>query len=212
MLNDATISAFCKLAEARDNETGNHIRRTQNYVRVLAELLRDHPRFRHELNDEIIMLLYKSAPLHDVGKVGIPDAILNKPDKLTAEEWAIMQQHAEIGHNIIAQVESDASFLRYGRIIAYSHHEKWDGSGYPQGLVKNEIPMAARFMAVADVYDALISKRVYKPAYPHDQAIAIISEGAGSHFDPDIVKALLSNDGLFQAIAQDFSDEFTVQS
>jgi putative two-component system response regulator len=209
---DATIIAFCALAEARDNETGNHIRRTQNYVRVLAELLRNHPRFCDELNDDVILQLYKSAPLHDVGKVAIPDAILNKPGKLTAEEWEIMKQHTEFGREVIAQVEqnsgSEASFLRYARQIAYSHHEKWDGSGYPQGLVGDVIPASARFMAVADVYDALISRRVYKQGYSHEQAIAIISEGQGRHFDPDIVEALLKNDGLFQKIAQEFHDEF----
>lgn len=209
---DATIIAFCALAEARDNETGNHIRRTQNYVRILAELLREHPRFCDELNDDVILQLYKSAPLHDVGKVAIPDAILNKPGKLTAEEWVIMKQHTEFGRDVIAQVEqnsgSEASFLNYARQIAYSHHEKWDGSGYPQGLAGDAIPAAARFMAVADVYDALISARVYKPAYSHEQAISIISEGVGLHFDPDIVKALLENDGLFQKIAYEFHDEF----
>ncbi|MBS3953312.1 MAG: response regulator [Methylomicrobium sp.] len=209
---DATIIAFCALAEARDNETGNHIRRTQNYVRTLAELLRNHPRFCDELNDDVILQLYKSAPLHDVGKVAIPDAILNKPGKLTAEEWEIMKQHTEFGRDVIAQVEqnsgSEASFLRYARQIAYSHHEKWNGSGYPQGLAGDEIPAAARFMAVADVYDALISRRVYKQGYSHEQAIAMISEGVGSHFDPDIVKALLENHDLFQKIAHEFHDEF----
>ncbi|MDO8845776.1 MAG: response regulator [Methylicorpusculum sp.] len=209
---DATIIAFCALAEARDNETGNHIRRTQNYVRILAELMRNHPRFCDELNDDVILQLYKSAPLHDVGKVAIPDAVLNKPGKLTAEEWVIMKQHTEFGRDVIAQVEqnsgSEASFLRYARQIAYSHHEKWDGSGYPQGLAGDAIPASARFMAVADVYDALISRRVYKQGYSHEQAIAIISEGQGRHFDPDIVDALLKNDDLFQKIAQEFHDEF----
>ena len=161
----ATITAFCSLAEARDNETGNHIRRTQNYVKALAEQLRDHPRFRPHLDDETILLLYKSAPLHDIGKVGVPDAILCKPGKLTPEEWTEMRRHAEYGRDAIAQAEGElgeqqGGFLRYAREIAYGHHEKWDGSGYPQGTAGEAIPVSARLMAVADVYDALISKRV----------------------------------------------------
>lgn len=208
----ATITAFCVLAEARDNETGNHIRRTQNYVGILAERLRHHPRFAAELNDETIPLLFRSAPLHDVGKVAIPDAILNKPGKLTPAEWEIMKRHATCGGDAIALTESqlgqeEMSFLRYAREIAYSHHERWDGSGYPSGLAGEAIPLSARLMAIADVYDALISRRVYKPAYSHDQAIAMIVEGRGSHFDPDMVDALLEIAAEFHAIAQEFSDE-----
>ena len=207
----ATITALCTLAEVRDNETGNHIRRTQNYVRALAERLRDHPRFAAELSDETIMLLFKSAPLHDIGKVAIPDAILQKPGKLTAEEWVIMKRHAEYGRDAIAQAESDigesAAFLRYAREIAYGHHEKWDGSGYPQCLAGDAIPLSARLMAVADVYDALISKRVYKPAFPHGQAIGMISEGRGAHFDPDIADALLDVADEFLDIATSYRDE-----
>jgi putative two-component system response regulator len=208
---DATITAFCVLAEARDNETGNHIRRTQNYVRALAERLRDHPRFAAHLSDKTIRLLFKSAPLHDVGKVAIPDRILLKPGKLDPEEWAIMQRHCEYGHAAIAQASADlgeaAGFLRFAGEIAYGHHEKWDGSGYPVGLSGEAIPLSARLMAVADVYDALISRRVYKPAYPHQQAIAMIVEGRGRHFDPDIVDALLDIAGEFNNIATSFSDE-----
>jgi putative two-component system response regulator len=207
----ATITAFCSLAEARDNETGNHIRRTQNYVKALAEQLRDHPRFREHLDDETILLLFKSAPLHDVGKVAIPDAILRKPGKLTPEEWTEMQRHAEYGYAAIAQAESELGekqgcFLRFAREIAYGHHEKWDGSGYPQGLSDEVIPLSARLMAVADVYDALISKRVYKPAYPHEQAIAMILEGCGKHFDPDVADALRDIEATFREIARRFSD------
>jgi PAS domain S-box-containing protein len=207
----ATITAFCSLAEARDNETGNHIRRTQNYVRALAEKLRDHPRFSEYLNDETILLLFKSAPLHDVGKVGIPDAILQKPGKLTPDEWLIMKRHCEYGRDAIAQAETEfgekqGCFLRYAREIAYGHHEKWDGSGYPQGLSGEAIPVSARLMAVADVYDALISKRVYKPAFPHDQAIAMIREGRGQHFDPDVADALLEIESAFREIALRFGD------
>lgn len=207
----ATITAFCALAEARDNETGNHIRRTQRYVEALARRLSGHPRFAAELNEETIQLLFKSAPLHDVGKVAIPDRILLKPGKLDPEEWAIMQRHSEYGYAAIAQASADfgeaAGFLRFASEIAYSHHEKWDGSGYPQKLAGEAIPLSARLMAVADVYDALISRRVYKPAYPHEQAVAMIAEGRGTHFDPDIVDALRDIAGEFQMIATSYRDE-----
>ncbi len=207
----ATITAFCSLAEARDNETGNHIRRTQNYVLALAEQLRDHPRFRPHLDDETIQLLYKSAPLHDIGKVGVPDAILCKPGKLTPEEWTVMQRHAEYGRDAIAQAEGELGeqqgcFLRYAREIAYGHHEKWDGRGYPQGTAGDAIPISARLMAVADVYDALISKRVYKPAYTHERAMAIIQEGRGRHFDPDVADASRVIEATFAEIARRFGD------
>jgi putative two-component system response regulator len=209
----ATITAFCALAEARDNETGNHIRRTQHYVRILAETLQNHPRFCVELNEDVIQLLFKSAPLHDVGKVATPDAILLKKGKLTPEEWVVMKQHCAYGRNAIVQAENalggavDASFLRYAAEIAYGHHERWDGSGYPEGLAGEAIPVSARLMAVADVYDALISRRVYKAPFPHEQAIEMIVAEKGSHFDPDIVDALLLVASDFAAIARNFSDE-----
>jgi len=209
----ATITAFCALAEARDNETGNHIRRTQHYVRILAEALQDHPRFRDELDDEVIQLLFKSAPLHDVGKVATPDAILLKPGKLTPDEWVLMKQHCEYGRNAILQAESalggvtDSSFLQYAAEIAYGHHERWDGSGYPQGLAGDVIPLSARLMAIADVYDALISRRVYKQPIPHEEAIGMMLAERGRHFDPDIVDALESVAGKFAEIAQNFRDE-----
>lgn len=209
----ATITAFCALAEARDSETGNHIRRTQHYVRILAEALRDHPRFRGELNDDVIQQLFKSAPLHDVGKVATPDAILLKPGKLTPEEWTIMKQHCESGRDAIQQAEnalgglSDAPFLHYAAEIAYGHHERWDGSGYPQGIAGDAIPLSARLMAVADVYDALISRRVYKPPFPHEQAILMMLAERGRHFDPDVIDALEAVAGKFAEIATSFRDE-----
>jgi putative two-component system response regulator len=208
----ATISAFCALAEARDNETGNHIRRTQNYVKVLALALRARtPRYRFVLDDERIELLYKSAPLHDVGKVGIPDRVLLKPGKLDPQEWAVMQRHVEFGYNAITRARAtlgeDDDFLQFAGEIAYGHHEKWDGSGYPRGLAGEDIPLSARLMAVADVYDALISRRVYKPPFPHEQAIEIITEGRGRHFDPDLVDALLDIQDQFRRIAQQFNDD-----
>lgn len=206
---DVTILSLATLAETRDNETGAHILRTQRYVRALAEHLRDHPRFKDELDDQSIDLLYKSAPLHDVGKVGIPDAILLKPGKLTDDEFEIMKTHAQLGAEALEVAERELgsnSFMRYAREIAASHHEKWDGSGYPKGLKGDDIPMSGRLMAVADVYDALISKRVYKPAFSHDKAMEIIREGRGQHFDPDIVDALDVLETEFTQIARDFKD------
>ena len=208
----ATITALCSLTEVRDNETGGHIRRTQHYVRVLAERLREHPRFRHELNDETIDMMFKSAPLHDVGKVAIPDAILLKQDRLTPDEWDIMKRHPTYGRDAIAQAEAElgdqgGSFLRYAREIAHCHHEKWDGSGYPQGLAGDAIPISARLMATADVYDALMSRRVYKEAYSHEQVMQMILAQRGRHFDPDVVDALLGLAETCRDIAQQYRDD-----
>lgn len=209
---DVTILSLATLAETRDNETGAHILRTQHYVRILAEHLRDHHDFAHELTDENITLMFKSAPLHDVGKVGIPDAILLKPGKLTDDEFEIMKTHAQLGADALAVAERELggnSFLRYAREIAQTHHEKWDGTGYPRGLKGGDIPTCGRLMAVADVYDALISKRVYKPAFPHDKAMSIIREGAGGHFDPAVVAALDACEDQVRAIARRYGDAFT---
>ena len=205
------VAIFCmaSLAETRDNETGNHIRRTQHYVKLLAERLRDHPRFKHALDDRLIDLLFKTAPLHDIGKVGVPDRILLKPEPLTKDEMEEMKQHTVHGRNAILKAEETLgsnSFLKLAREIAYSHHEKWDGSGYPEGLKGDEIPLSGRLMAIADVYDALISKRVYKNPFPHEHAIEVIRKGAGKHFDPDIVNALLEFADEFKAIATTFTD------
>lgn len=209
-IQDVTIQAMASLAETRDNETGNHIRRTQHYVKVLAERLRDHPRFRHFLNDETIRLLFKSAPLHDIGKIGIPDHILLKPGRFTPEEFEIMKTHTTLGRDAIQRAEDQlgiaVDFLSLAKEIAYSHQEKWDGSGYPQALAGDDIPISARLMAVADVYDALISRRVYKQGMPHEEAVEIIRQGRGSHFDPDICDAFLAHVEQFQAIAERFAD------
>lgn len=208
---ESTINALCALAELRDQETGNHIRRTQNYVRTLATRLSQAPHFAAELSEETIELLFKSAPLHDVGKVAIPDAILLKRGKLTDEEWIVMKKHPTYGRNALLQAERElgdsAGFLRYAREIAYGHHEKWDGSGYPQGLCGVAIPLSARIMAVADVYDALISRRVYKPGMAHSQAVQIILQGRGTHFDPEIIDLLVDVIDEFQVIARGYSDE-----
>lgn len=210
-IQDVTILAMGSLAETRDNETGNHVRRTQHYVRVLAEALQTHPRFATYLTPRQIDMLYKSAPLHDIGKVGIPDHILLKPGKLEPDEFEIMKTHTTVGRDAITRAEQalgmDIPFLACAKEIAYSHQEKWDGSGYPEGLAGDDIPVSARLMAVADVYDALISKRVYKPAFPHEKAVAIIREGRGSHFDPDIVDAFCAIHEQVRQIAQRFTDD-----
>jgi len=210
VVQDVTIMAMASLAETRDNETGNHIRRTQNYVRALAQKLRTHPRYAAELDEATIDMLYKSAPLHDIGKVGIPDAILLKPGKLTEEEFEIMKTHTTLGRDAILAAEklidTPSSFLRVAREIAHYHQEKWDSSGYPEGLSGEAIPLSARLMAVADVYDALISRRVYKPPFPHETAVAIIQKGRGNHFDPDLVDAFLEIAEEFHAIAERYSD------
>jgi putative two-component system response regulator len=207
----ALITGFCALAEARDNETGNHIRRTQNYVLALARVLQAHPRFRGLLNEQSIELIYKSAPLHDVGKVAIPDAILLKPARLTTDEWAIMQHHCLAGRNAIITAahelaESDGDFFGCATEIAYCHHERWDGRGYPCALAGEAIPLSARLMAVADVYDALISKRVYKEAYSHAESIEMMRAERGAQFDPDITDAMLHCADEFAAIASRFED------
>ncbi len=210
-IQDVTIHAMASLAETRDNETGNHIRRTQNYVKLLAQHLQFHPNYTHFLNmDGVIETLFKSAPLHDIGKVGIPDAILLKPGRFEPSEFEIMKSHPELGQNTILQAESelgiDVPFLQYAKEIAYGHHEKWDGSGYPQGLSGEDIPISARLMAVADVYDALISRRVYKEGMPHEQAVQIILDGKGTHFDPHIIEAFVVLHETFKEIASTFSD------
>jgi putative two-component system response regulator len=218
MVQDVTIMAMASLAETRDIETGMHIRRTQHYVRTLAERLRrmreeesrDTASMPAELSDEMIEIMYKSAPLHDIGKVGIPDAILLKPGPLDAAEFEIMKSHTTLGLETIAAAEklldAPSSFLSVARQIAFCHHEKWDGSGYPHGLAGEAIPLPARLMAVADVYDALISRRIYKEPFPHERAVAMIEAGSGSHFDPTVVRAFLSEAETFRAIAQRFRD------
>ncbi len=210
---DVTIHSLAILAETRDYETGAHILRTQHYVKALAEYLRDHPRFAALRDRDTVELLFKSAPLHDIGKIGIPDSILLKPGRHTAEEFEIMKTHTSLGADALRRAEADlgddSSFLRYAREIAENHHERWDGSGYPCGLAGDAIPLSARLMALADVYDALISKRVYKPAFTHDQAREIIIEGRGSHFDPEVADAFLAIEERFIIIAREFADEHT---
>lgn len=210
-IQDVTIHAMASLAETRDSDTGNHIRRTKHYVRLLAEKLRSHPRFEHFLGDERnIDMLYKSAPLHDIGKVGVPDRILLKPGRFDSDEMEIMKTHTTLGRDAILQAERELGlempFLLHAKEIAYCHQEKWDGSVYPQGLAGEDIPISARLMAVADVYDALISKRVYKDGMSHEDALKIMSEGSGSHFDPDVIAAFLELQAEFQEVAVRYAD------
>jgi putative two-component system response regulator len=209
---DVIINALTSLAETRDKETGSHIIRTQFYVKILAELIRHLPEYRDVLDsDATIEAIFKTAPLHDVGKVGIPDAILLKPGKLDAEEWVIMRTHANLGGDALKKARESvqgkgASFLKYAEEIAYGHHEKWDGSGYPMGLSGNDIPVSARLMAIADVYDALLSKRCYKEAFSHSKALEIMEEGKGNHFDPVMLDIFLANEKSFFDIAEKYND------
>ena len=210
LIQEVSIHALARLAETRDPETGKHLRRTQEYILTLAKRLRSQPRFSHYLDDGTINALVQSAPLHDIGKVGIPDHVLLKPGKLTPEEWEIMKTHAELGSNAIAQAEADAEkpveFLAIAKLIARSHHEKWDGSGYPDGLAGDDIPIAARLMALADVFDALTCKRVYKPAFSFEVAQQIIVDGRGIHFDPEVVDAFIADFDTFVAVAKAYAE------
>ena len=213
LTQEVTIDSLAALAEYRDPETGAHIMRTKHYILLLANHLRSHPRFRAVLDDTTIDLLHKSAPLHDIGKVGVPDTILLKPGSLISEEFVEMTRHTIYGRDAIAGAERKLggnSFLRIAKEFAHTHHEKWDGSGYPQGLKGEEIPLAGRLMALADVYDALISKRPYKPAYPHQEAVRIITQGDGRtmphHFDKDVLAAFVSLEDAFMDIAVRFAD------
>lgn len=210
LIQEVSIHALAHLAETRDPETGNHLRRTQEYVRTLARGLKHHQRFSHYLDERTIGQLAQSAPLHDIGKVGIPDHILLKPGKLTPDEWAIMKTHAEIGAEAIAQAIADSArpveFLKIAQEIARGHHEKWDGSGYPRGLAGDGIPISARLMALADVFDALICARVYKPPMPYEEAYSIIVSGSGTHFDPDVVDAFIREFDTFKRIADNYAE------
>ncbi len=208
-IQDVTIETMGTLAEYRDPETGGHIKRTQNYVRLLAQILSQTPKYKNILDEEQIEKIYKSSPLHDIGKIGVRDSILLKPGKLTPEEFEEMKNHTVYGWNAIRENEKKLgkiSFLQTAKEIAYTHHEKWDGSGYPQGLCNEQIPLSGRLMALADVYDALISKRVYKPSFSHRKASDIILEQRGKHFDPDIVDAFAANNDAFRKVALEFAD------
>ena len=223
LIRDVALYALATLAETRDTETGNHLYRTRAYVGALARHLRRSPAYKEELADAAYAMIVKATPLHDIGKVGIPDHILLKPGRLTEQEFAIMKTHAAIGGDAILtameRVAADHSisldgmahsdsmrFLQVARQIARHHHERWDGTGYPDGLKESAIPLAARLMAVADVYDALICRRVYKEPMPEERVVAIITQGRGSHFDPEIVDAFLAIREEIDEIARKYAD------
>lgn len=210
LLKQVVIEAMGELAEFRDPETGAHIKRTQHYVKTLAEQLFKNGSFQQDLDPEGVTLLYKSAPLHDIGKVGIPDSILLKPGKLSPDEFSEMQNHTLYGQTVIRKLEKrvgKSSFLKYANDIIVGHHEKYDGSGYPYGLQEEEIPLAGKIMAIADVYDALTTRRVYKDAFPHEKVMTIMNDGNGSHFDPIVFNAFLEVEIDFRAIAATYEDE-----
>ena len=241
LIQDTAIRALASLAEARDNETGRHIRRTQAYVEVLARHLCSHPRFSAFLTESMIRMIVKSAPLHDIGKVGIPDAVLLKSGhlddaetaimethcrvggdaidlamrgELSDEEYATLQRHCHLGGSALGEAmeaieQLPLGFLTIARNIALWHHERWDGSGYPDGLAGDDIPIPARLMALADTFDALVSRRVYKPPIPLEQTVTMIVAGSGSHFDPDVVAAFVANRERFAAIHAELADEDT---
>ncbi|RZI85520.1 MAG: two-component system response regulator [Rubrivivax sp.] len=209
-LRESTLYVMISFAEFRDQETGNHVKRTQEYIRVLATHLWTNGQHGDQLNPHTIELMAKSAPLHDIGKVAIPDHILLKPGKLTAEEFEIMKTHAMKGWEMLRRAAhrmgEDTDFLPYAMEIARSHHEKWDGSGYPDGLAGQAVPLSARLMAVADVYDALISRRPYKEPMSHEAARQFIEQGSGAHFDPEIVRALQATQPHLMDIANQWQD------
>ena len=209
---DFTIRCLASLTETRDSETGGHILRTQQYVRTICRQLTGQERFRDLLDDATIDDLYKSAPLHDIGKVGVPDSILRKPGKLTDEEFEEMKRHTTYGRDAILRAEerfgkgASSSFLRLAKEMAYTHHEKWDGTGYPERLRGSDIPLSGRIMALADVYDALVCHRVYKPPIVHEEAVSLIVQLRGILFDPAVVDAFLEVQKEFKEIADSFAD------
>jgi putative two-component system response regulator len=209
-LQEAAIGVMVSLAEFRDEDTGNHVRRTAEFVRLLASELARLPQYAALLPPATIAMLAKSAPLHDIGKVAIPDHILLKPGKFEPHEWTIMQTHAQRGHDILAracgQMGARGKYLALAMEIAGGHHEKWDGSGYPRGLAGEAIPLAARLMAVADVFDALMARRPYKEPMNAAQAADFIMRGRGAHFDPAVVDAFLRVLPAFQEVAQRLAD------
>jgi response regulator RpfG family c-di-GMP phosphodiesterase len=205
-----TMESMAAVAETRDPETGAHIKRTQHYVKAIANALQESGHFTDILTPDYIDLLFVSAPLHDLGKVGVPDHILMKPGKLTDEEFVQMKKHAEYGKKIIystAEKIEGNNFLILAGEIASTHHEKWDGSGYPKGLAADKIPLSGRIMAIADVYDALISRRCYKPPFSHEKACGILREGKNSSFDPVVLDAFFNIENHIIEIAESITDD-----
>jgi putative two-component system response regulator len=203
------IFALAKLAESRDVETGAHLERVMNYSRILAQQLPAMGSYVDEIDPEFVRLVYGTSPLHDIGKVGIPDGVLLKPGRLDDREFEIMKTHAEIGAKTLDAALRrfpGAKFLRMARDIAASHHERWDGNGYPSKLARERIPLCGRIVAVADVYDALTSKRVYKNAFAHEVAKGLIVKESGTQFDPAIVAAFVAAEAAFMAVREQFQE------
>lgn len=205
---DIFIFSLAKLAESRDNDTGAHLERMREYSRVLAEEISTFEKYKNILDADYVRTIYATSPLHDIGKVGIPDSILLKPGKLTTEEFEVMKTHTLIGYDTLeAAVENNpsAKFYRFAQEIVLTHHERWDGGGYPNGIRGEEIPLSGRIVSVADVYDALTTKRVYKAAFPHEKAREIILEGRGKAFDPDVVDAFVARESDFVRIKDELN-------
>ena len=203
------IFAMSKLAESRDPETGEHLERMREYCKVLSERLSKLPKYEIIIDSTFISDIYAASPLHDIGKVGIDDSVLLKAGKLTDQEWKIMKLHPTIGAETLREVDKQHpgnSLIRMGIDIAASHHEKWDGSGYPYGLQGTEIPLVARILALGDVYDALTSKRCYKEAFSHEKSRQIVIESGGTHFDPEVVDAFLRTEEEFKRIREFYQD------
>jgi putative two-component system response regulator len=202
------VQSLLSLTATRDAETGRHSRRTQRYARILADELSHNPEFREYLTPDRIDLLSSLAPLHDIGKVGIPDHILNKPGALTPEELAEMRTHPAVGRDVILKAEQEAGVhddltLAMAKDIVYTHHERWDGSGYPQGLRGKDIPVPGRVMAIVDVYDAVVSRTLYSNTKSHDDTVKFITSGRGTHFDPAVVDAFVKVAGVIERVARD---------
>lgn len=222
LIQNVSLAVILELAETRDTETGNHILRTQTYVDLLGRQLQCHPDFAADLDESRLSVIVKAAPLHDIGKIGIPDRILLKPGKLDPEEWEIMQTHARIGAEAIRRAIDKSLLLNVGgtddaqprplvmlevaEAIAMSHHEQWDGTGYPRGLAGEAIPLAGRLMALADVYDALTMRRVYKAPWEPEAATNFILEQRGRHFDPAVVDAFVAARDAFAEVQERFAD------
>ncbi|MEW8492500.1 MAG: HD domain-containing phosphohydrolase [Candidatus Thiodiazotropha taylori] len=204
---DALIFSMGAMAEMRDRETSSHLLRTGHFVRLLAEGLASRDRYRHILDTQTIVSIYRAAPLHDIGKIGVSDGILLKNGSLTEEEREQMQKHVDYGRELIEEAEArigTTPFIRTAKEIAYHHHEKWDGTGYPKGLKGEEIPLSARLMAVADVYDAKVSQRYYKDAIPHETVVAQIQAASGKHFDPEIIEVFVEKQDSFYRIFEKY--------
>lgn len=207
---DVMLFTLAKLAESRDSDTGLHLERIREYCRILAEELSTWDKYHDVVDGDYVQLMYLTSPLHDIGKVGIPDNVLLKPGPLTPEEFEIMKQHASIGGETLAaatRAHPEAKFLAMARDIAFTHHERYDGSGYPFGLKGTQIPLCGRITALSDVYDALRSQRVYKPKFSHEKTRQIILDAAGTQFDPDVIEAFLRREDEFMRVADMLDNE-----